>query len=182
MDHALFNCHIARQVWRHYGFWKQLKIQILEDLGETLLNVDQNISIEDFEKCCILFWCIWLDRNHHLHGGASRPVESIVAFANSFLDEYHAATDILGIHTKLTLSGVPKWMPPSLSIIKLNSDASIRTDRDHVGIGVVFRDHLGLVLAACTRRLSRKFLVEVAELLAIRTSFLLAWDGKSLCP
>ncbi|PON84917.1 hypothetical protein TorRG33x02_193150 [Trema orientale] len=98
---------------------------ILDDLSETLLNIFWNIPTEDFEKFYILLWSIWSDRKHVLHVGATRSGDSLAAFANSFLDEYHAASGCLEIKPVPILGGIPKWKPHFPSLIKLNSDASI---------------------------------------------------------
>ncbi|PON69123.1 Ribonuclease H-like domain containing protein [Parasponia andersonii] len=58
----------------------------------------------------------------------------------------------------------------------MNSDAFVRKGTDFIGVGVVFRDHIGTVLAACSKRIPGCFSVDIAELLAIRGGLLLAKD------
>ncbi|PON88952.1 hypothetical protein TorRG33x02_151810 [Trema orientale] len=65
-------------------------------------------------------------------------------------------------------SVLAKWTTQSPSGLKLNTDASVRSQQGLVGSGFVIRDHLGAVMAAGTRVWTGAFSVENVELLALR--------------
>ncbi|PON36712.1 Ribonuclease H-like domain containing protein [Parasponia andersonii] len=58
----------------------------------------------------------------------------------------------------------------------MNSDASVLVGADSIGIGIVFMDHFGTVLATCTSRLRGSFSIECSELLAILYGLLAALE------
>lgn len=65
-------------------------------------------------------------------------------------------------------------LPPEASSYKANFDAAIFDRTSSVGIGVVFRDHSGSIIAALSQRIESFHLVELAEALATRRAVMLA--------
>ena len=61
-----------------------------------------------------------------------------------------------------------RWCPPQLGCYEANVDAAMFIDLDCTGIGLVFRDHEGYVIAAMSQRISLSQSVEMAEALAVR--------------
>ena len=47
--------------------------------------------------------------------------------------------------------------------LKLNIDVLVCKGEDFIGVGLVFSDHLGTVLAACSKRISSSFDVEMID-------------------
>ncbi|KAL0008216.1 hypothetical protein SO802_009718 [Lithocarpus litseifolius] len=61
-----------------------------------------------------------------------------------------------------------RWSPPPAGTYKANFDAAIFEELQCVGLGVVFRDHSGQVIAALSQRIGLSRTVELAEALAAR--------------
>ena len=68
------------------------------------------------------------------------------------------------------------WCPPQLGCYKANVDAAMFVDLDCTGIGVVFRDHEGYVIAALSQRIPLSQSVEMAEALAVRRAVVFAQE------
>ena len=63
---------------------------------------------------------------------------------------------------------IQKWSPPPEGSVLINIDAAIFSQSQRMGIGVVIRNHLGQVLAACRRYVMHFQLPELAEAVAMR--------------
>ncbi|XP_050290021.1 uncharacterized protein LOC126728200 [Quercus robur] len=61
-----------------------------------------------------------------------------------------------------------RWSPPLAGTYKANFDAALFEELHCAGLGVVYRDHLGQVIAALSQRISLPSTVEMAEALAAR--------------
>ena len=60
------------------------------------------------------------------------------------------------------------WSPPPDGSYKANFDAALFEELRCVGLGVVYRDHSGQVIAALSQRIGLPCTVEIAEALAAR--------------
>ncbi|KAI9159664.1 hypothetical protein LWI28_000750 [Acer negundo] len=60
----------------------------------------------------------------------------------------------------------------------MNVDASIASIAGLVGVGMVVRDNMGCVMAACLKRYSNSFSIEIAESLAVLKGLELASDSN----
>lgn len=67
-----------------------------------------------------------------------------------------------GVIRATTSKRSKRWIPPPQDCIKQNADTTIGED-GWVGLGVVARDHQGVVLFATTSRSRARWLVAVAE-------------------
>nr|GMD23632.1 putative ribonuclease H-like domain-containing protein [Ipomoea batatas] len=68
---------------------------------------------------------------------------------------------------------VVSWKAPRYDFLKLNVDATIREDRNMLGMGWVSRDHMGIVVAAGAVGKRRVVLPKEAKTLAVREA--LSW-------
>ena len=59
------------------------------------------------------------------------------------------------------------WSPPDIGCLKLNTDASIRSNSTSFSVGLVLRDHLGTFVAGKVDSLPGSYTVLEAETLAI---------------
>lgn len=66
-------------------------------------------------------------------------------------------------------------------LIVKNSDASVVAGNEVICVGVVFRDHLGTVLAALAKWVWGSFDVKTTELLAIREAWSMQRSARSRC-
>ena len=121
-----------------------------------------------FELFYIIFWCVWWERNRRVHGGLSCDSKTQWALVESLVNEFKLSMRALET-PKLDLPRqMSKWSSPGHGRLRMNSDAVVIKGQVFVGIGVVFRDHNGVVLSTFSRHLSGYFSVKIAKMLAIR--------------
>lgn len=76
------------------------------------------------------------------------------------------------IYSRPEVSSIPSlrtWKPPPEGVIKLNADASL-ADKGWVGMGIVARNHEGIILFAANRRVRAWWPVEISEAKALATA------------
>ncbi|GMN35753.1 hypothetical protein TIFTF001_005489 [Ficus carica] len=64
--------------------------------------------------------------------------------------------------------GLDVWLPPQSGYLKLNVDASISPESDHIGIGAVICDEKGRILGAMEKSVEGTFSPFLAECIALR--------------
>ena len=64
------------------------------------------------------------------------------------------------------------WSPPSEQIYKGNFDATFFDASGYAGIGMVFRDHMGQIIAALSQKIPLIQSVELAEAMAAHRAVL----------
>ena len=107
------------------------------------------------------------------------------AHHNQVFHEAHISIeDFISVNSKdqATRSSIVKeppilWQPPHLGVYKVNWDAVVDIAHGRIGIGIIIRDYIGAVLAACS--MAWCCLVEpfVAEAMAAiyRVDFIESW-------
>jgi hypothetical protein len=104
---------------------------------------------EEFELFVGIARRIWFRRNFVVHGGEfihpnsflQGAIESDAEFRRTNSSYLSIATDEREVHHV-------KWFPPSEGKYKVNWDAAIDTVNKRLGIGLIVRNHNGLVIAA----------------------------------
>ena len=71
-----------------------------------------------------------------------------------------------------------RWSPPMVGTYKANLDVALFDGLDHVGIGVVFRDHSSHVIISLSQKVGLTWTMEMAEVLAVRRALKFA---RELC-
>ncbi|XP_059429145.1 uncharacterized protein LOC132162954 [Corylus avellana] len=69
---------------------------------------------------------------------------------------------------------VQRWKKPPFGVVKFNWDAAVDKERERMGIGIIVRDHNGLILAAYVA--SRQYITDPTT-----TKALVAWKMVELC-
>ena len=82
-----FACMEAKRVWKHAGFWRDIKAVMHEEVKEIVLGMFWCVPREDFETLSILAWEIWWKRNRVVHGSSSCDTQTLVKFAEAFFKE-----------------------------------------------------------------------------------------------
>ncbi|XP_030964030.1 uncharacterized protein LOC115985202 [Quercus lobata] len=125
---------------------------------------------------CALFakvaWCLWQRRNKLRVQQQTWQLHEIGDRAKALVQEFWDANHR---EQQLPTRRPPvRWSPPPETSYKANFDAAIFDGTSSVGIGVVFKDHSGSIIAALSQRIESFHSVEVAEALAARRAVMLA--------
>ena len=100
---------------------------------------------------------MWWERNRRVHGELSRDAKTQWAPVESLVNEFKLSMRALETPKLDRPRQICKWFPPGHGRLRMNSDAVAIEGQVFVAIGVVFRDHNGVVLSAFSRRLSGCF-------------------------
>lgn len=136
-------------VWREVGLWDLLKVLLATEVQDVILGVFWRLPKQEFDVFCVFCWCVWWERNKVVYGGLTCDPKTVFSFVESFLLEYHHALLVDRLQPSPIATALCRWLPPPLGCIKMNLDASVILGGNYLGIGVVYRDHYGLVLVAC---------------------------------
>ena len=117
---------------------------------------------------CVIMWFLWRERNNKVHGSRGLALDNLVQMACEWLLEFQTTRAALEERVKYPEKLPPYWTPPPLGQLKLYVDVACFSLCNSTGIGVVQRDHKGIVVAAFTRKFTSSFAPLVAEALVIR--------------
>ncbi|KAF5445283.1 hypothetical protein F2P56_034346 [Juglans regia] len=126
--HALWGCSGAQDVWCQELFGK--------------------LDSEELNEVAVTMRVIWARRNDVLHGKAFKHPREIIAQARTELSLHNEAMQKdVGANSK-NMTRVHIWTKPAVGSLKVNWDAAVQTRMGRIGIGVIIRDHQGLVIGA----------------------------------
>ncbi|POO02726.1 Ribonuclease H-like domain containing protein [Trema orientale] len=139
---------------------------------DVLLGIFWSLDKAGFEHFVVILWSIWFERNRVLYGQNCRDPSLVLESATqTFFDYQRVGRVDEYMHTT---PSPRRWKLPSVGQVKMNTDAAMRPGEGYVGLGGVFRDNLGSVLACFAARYKRCLSVENNELLAIQEGMLFA--------
>ncbi|XVF12417.1 hypothetical protein REPUB_Repub08aG0116500 [Reevesia pubescens] len=183
--HVLRDCNSSHFIWTRWLNSSRLDYFNSLSLHDWLLfNLsNQNSLVADVVPWPIWFsftcWNIWKWRNKVLfEDGFSWPVNG----ATLILFEIH---DFLK-YTVKNISRTPRhiqhiaWQYPPQGFVKVNVDASAKSNPGDLAIGGLCRDACGAWLFGFTRKVGRGCIIK-AEVFAILTGLQLAWDHGCRC-
>ncbi|KAK8631533.1 hypothetical protein V6N13_028316 [Hibiscus sabdariffa] len=118
-----------------------------------------------------MYWSIWFSRNRLVHEGISPVVDEYVSFIEAYIQEQ----DALGqVYTSPNVSYESSWQAPCGSVVKFNFGAAFDPNSRSATTGVVGRNSLGLIVAACSFPHRGVADASVAEAYACRQAVLFA--------
>ena len=173
--HLFWDCIKAREVWTATGIaFDTNRVHHGEfiDFLWYLLFV-QRMDLKLIELTITIAWCMWYNRNKTWLGSPRQTSQEIIYKARSLLDDFqlaHLARPRFKDQTDA------HWVPPSLPWYKVNTDAAVFSNLQTVGIGVIIRDHEGLVVAALSQHLHLPLGPLEAKAKAMDVVASLAWD------
>ena len=150
--HVFWHCARAKEVWSaaNVEFGADVEFGEFLDLVWFARNVKQ-WSAQALAGLCTIAWGIWFNWNEVRIGGARKSASAIARWSMDYLEEFQVANHKIQVKKPETQAG---WIAPHPPCLKINVDGAVFERQRSVGIGVVVRDHFGVVRAA----LSKKFL------------------------
>ena len=87
----------------------------------------------------------------------SRDANTQVLFTDVFWSDGKKLLEVGHCSSNRVVSPAPIWMRPLFCKLELNLDAFIKKGDGFISFGQLYREHLGIVLAACSTRLVGSF-------------------------
>ncbi|XP_023871669.1 uncharacterized protein LOC111984279 [Quercus suber] len=118
-------------------------------------------------------WGIWTSRNEVRHGRSRKPAIVLARWKKNYLEEYLIANHVVRPYRE---SVEAVWQPPKPPWYKANMDGATFEQQKEVGIGVVIRDHHGIVVAALSKKLTAPLGALETEAKAMEEAVEFAWN------
>ncbi|OUZ99522.1 hypothetical protein BVC80_531g21 [Macleaya cordata] len=110
--------------------------------------------------CATSTWMIWKARCKRVFEAVDPNALNIIFAALNYIQLYSTDKPTVAPNTQLNI--VRTWSPPPVGFFKINFDASYIINNDHIGIGLVLRDYMG-VCRGCKMIPSSSLSAEEAE-------------------
>ena len=166
MLHSLWLYDQARVVWMsspEFQFLIQKGCRLFVELLEHLFKEGSRLHVAVFATIC---WCLWEQRNQIRVRQTSWQIHEIEGRARMMVREFWDAND--QEQQQSVRRPQARWSPPPAGTYKANFNAVLFEELHCVGLGTVYRDHSGQVIAALSQRIGLPRTVEMAEALAAR--------------
>jgi ribonuclease HI len=172
--HALFECTWARRFWEGLHKAIGVKLPVLHRTSWATDLIDGKFLTEE-QACYILCgaWAVWSERNAIWHGEGGRSVQQSVRWATETTFDLREAG-----RPKIQKPVVERgrWKPPDSGFIKINVDAGYNADQKNGSVGVVVRNHEGMLLRATALWFAHAASALILEAEAVRAGIRLAID------
>ena len=178
IQHLLWECKFAREVWRTSS------ISILvDDLHlSNPYEVISQVLLQNQSQVSALFstisWLLWRHRNDLLHGNPADNSASFLRKAVDMVVSYEEANTAIESSTPppQSIRDPPQWSPPPNHIYKLNFSVLLDKSKHSAGLGLLVRDNLGRVAAACCDPIPQPFDGDLLWPTALRRTLVFARD------
>ena len=173
MLRALWPCSELDGVWdiAEWDFKSWVDIQNFRELLNWIFDHGKRAEIFSLTA-----WCIWQQPNKVRNQQPPYPIDMLSHVAAKWLIDFIAAQPTTPIRT--AQSSRLQWKTPPPSSFKVNYDGTVCSSSNCSGIGVVIRDHDGLVIASLAQNLSQAYKsVEIEAMVATRAIEFLAEVG-----
>jgi hypothetical protein len=144
IDHALWNCSSARDVWSVCSGKLQKCASETNDFSALIGTLMERLSMEEMQEMVTVARLIWLRRNKFVFDGEFTSPDALVRTAYEQLEAYNQAE--LRLHRNDSIPTAPVnevWQKPPIGSIKVNWDAAVDKARNRVGLGIIARDSNG---------------------------------------
>ncbi|KAH7570019.1 hypothetical protein JRO89_XS05G0033100 [Xanthoceras sorbifolium] len=155
--HAVWGCKLLRQFRANCG-WRSLKPFVLSFGGCGSKETGRSMFSLLFRSA-----------------KSSLSIGEVMDWSSAFLLEFQDAA-VIPSTAAVQDRAARCWSPPAAGLWKINTDAALDLDRGLVGIGVVVRDHQGLVCGSSAQCIRAHFSPLVAEGTALLRGLLFAVD------
>ncbi|XP_038695403.1 uncharacterized protein LOC119992679 [Tripterygium wilfordii] len=170
--HALWECPSARDVFCvSLRKLQKLNSYFNGSFGQFWNDIRCVLSTQEVSTLAITMRMIWLRRNKFVHEGNFMHPTQIALRGIHTADDFIKAKQSLEVPQPGGISEnnqriLEFWRGPPRNVVKSNWDAAIHTQTNRTGMGIVFRDEYGDILASCA--LVRSTILEptLAEALA----------------
>ncbi|XP_020249957.1 uncharacterized protein LOC109827371 [Asparagus officinalis] len=164
--HIFTVCSFDRLVWESLDLWDVIEGFRGTSCDDFLFHLTSFCPGNSLVSAFMALWFIWRERNMFSYGSDVREASVLVTRILCFVEE---GDRVRGLSRDIdTPSKWPSaWYPPTLGLLKLNTDADVLMEGDIVGWGGVIRDHYGHMIVCYSMGLRGPMTMDHAELLTV---------------
>jgi hypothetical protein len=182
VGHILWHYPSSRDVWSVCNVNIQKCPSFDDDFIKIFEILHDRLDVDELQLMVVVARQIWLRRNSVVFGGVFSTPAEIVRTGQAQIDAFWEA-ESTKLHRPVSgeIQAVQRWTKPAQGVIKINWDASVATDRNTMGMGIMARDHEGKFLAGMCD--SQRYILDpaTAEALAawkmVRFCLSMGWDS-----
>ncbi|XP_042958135.1 uncharacterized protein LOC122293694 [Carya illinoinensis] len=149
MEHVLWECEAARDVWCLCSSKLQKQCMNQISFRSLLMHMLQDLKDEVLMEVAVVAWKIWRRRNDLVFNQTFSSPQLIVRQANQKIEDLNA----LFSQQTTNPTNIPQsiqWSAPPVNVYKINWDSAVDKVNCKVGVGTIIRDWKGRVIA-CMR-------------------------------
>ncbi|KAA3490037.1 reverse transcriptase [Gossypium australe] len=146
-NHLMWSCSILKSVWSHL----HVRIPALEESWDDKQCFAQMFSTAEEQQRCIIalsLWNLWHRRNILIHEGVQFCLQDVLGFIQGYAQEIYKYQKTF--QTQVRPSSKELWRPPEEGVIKLNFDATYKSNEKIATTAVVARYATGIIRGAET--------------------------------
>ncbi|CAL1377257.1 unnamed protein product [Linum trigynum] len=160
--HRFMECAWSRRIWRR-SLWTDRYTHIEEETVQAWLNrVLTTADQETIGGICCLLWFLWVERNNQVFNGPKLEEEEIARKAEAMFREYKSEQEKLQVKREGLNRRRVQWEPPSVGVLKVNTDAGW-FGNEGTSLAMVVRDWTGEFVFAAARRETENWSPPIAE-------------------
>ncbi|XP_026445692.1 uncharacterized protein LOC113346365 [Papaver somniferum] len=172
--HIILECPLEKAVWFGAGYiipnelWNNPK----DWISKWIMESDRYLIAKMATTC----WYLWKERCNAVYDNKFSSPQQSLHCINSFLNDMSLVTKP---STQLTRNvAIPKWLPPDLYFVKVNTDVSFCHLTSTRGYGLIFRNFGGAHVASRSVVFKGPAGAEYLECLAVLESIKMASELK----
>ncbi|KAK2648741.1 hypothetical protein Ddye_016230 [Dipteronia dyeriana] len=125
------------------------------------------LTNKNFKVLYVFLWSTWLNRNQKVHGNWCDASEGVIRWSVCFLNELQDANQVDKARQNVVQTTNKKWVNPVIGMYKANTASISNGNHCKIGIGMILRDHKGLVMGATTQPIFSPYSPHVAKAIAV---------------
>ncbi|KAL4368823.1 hypothetical protein GQ457_05G010890 [Hibiscus cannabinus] len=172
MLHAMRECLQVQSVFHISGMDLLLPQGPFISCLEWLMECWSLLERAQFTFLILLLWNIWNRRNRWVHNNQLIPTRLVSEYAQVVAVDAQGANEDI-VH-RVPCDRSKRWKKPEAGQVKINVDGAWLAASRQASIGVIARDHHGLMLEGFARKLDGAHSAETAEACAFEAGFLMA--------
>ncbi|KAL5806345.1 hypothetical protein ACOSQ4_029078 [Xanthoceras sorbifolium] len=118
-------------------------------------------------------------RNKTIHGNHRFMFDDAMNWTSDYLQHYIVVNLPATVAPSLHIFAA-RWTAPAIDCWKINTDASVFTNRGRIGFGIVIRNFSGAVMASSAQQMEGCFSIAIAEALGVLRRLQFACDSGLL--
>ncbi|KAK8680931.1 hypothetical protein V6N13_109868 [Hibiscus sabdariffa] len=161
--HAVRECTSVQEILSESGMVNLLPQGPFRDCMERLDASQTLLASEQFSFLIVLLWNIWNRRNRWIHTNQLIPARLVSEYAQLVHGDFQKSNE--NVVNRVTCARGKKWMKPEQGQVKINVDGAWLAANRTVAIGVIARDHHGLMIDGCAKMVEGAHTAETVEAL-----------------